>query len=810
MSESSHGRSEAAEPSSPEFRSGELTPLQAEVETPAAQLRDSRFEDENPWAGLFRPISLEFDEADEADEDADDADRVPYTPADTGSGVNPFSGVFGARHPQQHPAGTPHRDQEADVCAICQDAIHDHDGWQWPRCHSSHRFHAECLTRYRPLKEALAHYSRTGDMSRLSAATCPLCRRFWPETEAEGDAFTALLDNLGIPLPDTGCPCATCRAAGAGPEESDSDLMFAAMFFDAVEEPPAGVQQDPAERLLEPPPALIEPPPAREVPPPVPPGPQLPPPPPEPPQEPQVAPQRQPAGPPHGPPQQSVARLPDGWHHLAGIALDAEVRMRVQTLRAVPSPIRSAYARIQTQVLAHLMRAYQRHQQRDAPERVAGWTLFMLLPRLLLHRVGRGGKNGARELRHRVSLFDAGRWDILLDASRATSAVPSRHAAPRPPEAERETKLRAASALAERGELSHAARLLKSNGLAPGTHATLVELRNQRPQVLRDPLPPEAVEHQPQEPVRLDADIFTAVLRDARKGLSAGLGGTRNEHLRLCLEDDTALRLLHSVAECVAQGDLPRVVQDAMRLSQLTAILKDSGRVRGVSAGDTFRRLVGKCLARQFADPFRQAAGPGNFGLSTRCGTDGLVHLARALLEADPEQTILCIDGVGAFDHVSRARMFERLAATPALRHLLPFVRLWYASPSEAVWMDDDGVAHLVSSTEGGEQGDALMPGMFCVALGPALVEIQNRLTPGDLVVAYLDDIYVFTKPERARAAYDMVRQVLWEQCRIEVHQGKLVCWNRMGGIPPPGIAELSSPTNPVWRGGAPLTHSLA
>ena len=55
-----------------------------------------------------------------------------------------------------------------------------------------------------------------------------------------------------------------------------------------------------------------------------------------------------------------------------------------------------------------------------------------------------------------------------------------------------------------------------------------------------------------------------------------------------------------------------------------------------------------------------------------------------------------------------------------------------------------------------------------------------------------------------ARAAYDMVREVLWQRCRIEVHQGKLVCWNRMGGIPPPDITEPASPSNQVWRGDAP------
>ena len=39
----------------------------------------------------------------------------------------------------------------------------------------------------------------------------------------------------------------------------------------------------------------------------------------------------------------------------------------------------------------------------------------------------------------------------------------------------------------------------------------------------------------------------------------------------------------------------------------ITALLKDNGRVRGISAGDTFRRLVSKALARQFQNEFLSA-----------------------------------------------------------------------------------------------------------------------------------------------------------------------------------------------------------
>ena len=70
--------------------------------------------------------------------------------------------------------GTPPKEDPADECAICQEAIGEHDGWRWPVCHVAHHFHAVCVARHRPVSEALAHLNHTGDMSRLSAATCPL------------------------------------------------------------------------------------------------------------------------------------------------------------------------------------------------------------------------------------------------------------------------------------------------------------------------------------------------------------------------------------------------------------------------------------------------------------------------------------------------------------------------------------------------------------------------------------------------------------------------------------------------------------
>ena len=58
---------------------------------------------------------------------------------------------------------------------------------------------------------------------------------------------------------------------------------------------------------------------------------------------------------------------------------------------------------------------------------------------------------------------------------------------------------------------------------------------------------------------------------------------------------------------------------------------------------------------------------PANFGLADRSGCDGLVHLLRALLQEESERTLLSIDGIGAYDHVPRARMLEELWREPEL-----------------------------------------------------------------------------------------------------------------------------------------------
>ena len=112
-------------------------------------------------------------------------------------------------------------------------------------------------------------------------------------------------------------------------------------------------------------------------------------------------------------------------------------------------------------------RATQLQQQR-------AWTLFLLIPRLLLHRSPDRGAEGRAALLQRAAHFQAGAWENLYGA--IPPAAP-RLASPAPvnPQTRRHAQ---ACAQVRQGNLSRARHTLTNPALAPGTPATLAALRD--------------------------------------------------------------------------------------------------------------------------------------------------------------------------------------------------------------------------------------------------------------------------------------------------------------------------------------------
>ena len=179
----------------------------------------------------------------------------------------------------------------------------------------------------------------------------------------------------------------------------------------------------------------------------------------------------------------------------------------------------------------------------------------------------------------------------------------------------------------------------------------------------------------------------------------------------------------------LARAQVPHEILQSIRTGRLTALQKESGGVRGIVAGDIVGRLVARTIAQQMERAFEIATAPFQCALSTRAGRECIAHVLQTLTDTHPNATVLSIDGIGAFDLVSREAMLRRLLSVEGGDTVLPFVRQFYGTPSTYLWQDDEGTVHDVQQGEGGEQGDALMPALIALGQHNALVTLQLRLT---------------------------------------------------------------------------------
>ena len=211
-----------------------------------------------------------------------------------------------------------------------------------------------------------------------------------------------------------------------------------------------------------------------------------------------------------------------------------------------------------------------------------------------------------------------------------------------------------------------------------------------------------------------------------------------SEHLKSILENARDCELLFQVAQLFSRARIPHEILEALRVGRLTALQKPNRRVRGIVAGDVFRRLVARTIAQQLGLAIERATSPFQYALSTRAGTECIAHAIQVLTDVDPSTTLLSIDGIGAFDLVSRQAMLQGLLFVAGGDSALPFVQQFYGAPSSYLWEDQDGVVHTITQAEGGEQGDPFMPALFSLGAHPALQALQAQLQEDERLFAFM------------------------------------------------------------------------
>ena len=208
-------------------------------------------------------------------------------------------------------------------------------------------------------------------------------------------------------------------------------------------------------------------------------------------------------------------------------------------------------------------------------------------------------------------------------------------------------------------------------------------------------------------------------------------------------------------------------------MGRITALSKPDGGVRGIVVGDILRRLVARTISKQFMKEAEEATAPYQYALSTRAGCECVAHILQSSTELDENATIVSVDGIGAYDNISRRAMLQGVLRMPSGDRILPFLKQFYSSPSTYIWEDDMGTQHEVTQGEGGEQGDPLMPMLFCLGQHGALAAVEGRLKASEKLFAFLDDIYLICQPDRVQDVHRILEEELRTRVGIRVHHGK-------------------------------------
>ena len=186
-----------------------------------------------------------------------------------------------------------------------------------------------------------------------------------------------------------------------------------------------------------------------------------------------------------------------------------------------------------------------------------------------------------------------------------------------------------------------------------------------------------------------------------------------SDHLFPLLSHERDSELLVQVGSLLARGDVPDVIIEAIRLGRVTALSKPDGGVRGIVVGDIIRRLVARTMAKQVSKKVETATAPFLYALSTKAGCECVAHMLQSLTDVDPEATVISIDGVGAYDLISRNAMME------GLLNMVRSSPLCGAStvPHQRICGRTRWASHSTFQGEGGEQG---LPHALALRVGPA------------------------------------------------------------------------------------------
>ncbi len=272
---------------------------------------------------------------------------------------------------------------------------------------------------------------------------------------------------------------------------------------------------------------------------------------------------------------------------------------------------------------------------------------------MVLQPLGRGGKSKKREILLIYEKFLDYKWEELLQFNTPDNKVLHQN--------QGSSRKNAATRLIRCGEISRAAKILTSPGLAPTSLDTRDKLTAKHPcrsGDLDDNISSNETLFQLSK-----KDLFSSI-RGSPRGSGCGPSGWRYEHIRLLLGACSVSDHLYKACAVIARGHLPHSISSLLSASRLIAVPKKNGDVRPIGVGEVFRRITAKVICNQLKSNFADHLSPLQHGVAVEGGSEMLVHHIQLALESNPSWALLKTDMSNAFNSVNRSNLLQQVESS--------------------------------------------------------------------------------------------------------------------------------------------------
>ena len=430
----------------------------------------------------------------------------------------------------------------------------------------------------------------------------------------------------------------------------------------------------------------------------------------------------------------SSARVPPQANHHSSSSPSCEAinSSPFGTVRHVPKKCRNFFSRSLCSVIENLI---------ISPS-LDTYTDLHALAKCTLSNPARGGRQHGEQF---VKIVNArlSRWDNgerLLPKNETGSRRCKRQRDPSP-ESDLAKRNRLVIRATQDGQYGKAAKILSSSGLASPSKASVqAEMLRLHPFASLPIIPDEECP----PPTSFSEDDVLSAIRSFPEGTAAGPSGFRLAFLKdsvSCpnLRQGAFTRsAVTKLVNIVAAGKLTRDIAPFFCGAQLHALhKKDANSLRPIAVGETFRRLVAKCLAFKLSPQASTFLEPHQLGVKTRGGCEAIIHAAQAIL-SDPslhenEKWVLQVDFRNAFNTMDRGFMLSEVRKN--LPGLSAFAEWCYGDHSILQFGET-----TIASASGPQQGDPLGCILFALGLHPLVKRIQAEVPTLNMHTWYLDD----------------------------------------------------------------------